>query len=180
MIFRNYNDFEIVNMIKSGNQEAFQFLVDKYKFFIAKMIRKFNLTKDFDDVFQESLMTLYKSALKFEEKYNKTFMRFFELTLTNRLITIKNKEIKYSQFIHEKSASLYNLTIYEQSDNYFTEKEIKEALIKLSEYEKLVFNTKILGKLSVRETAKKLNCDEKKIYNALERIKNKLKIHLLS
>lgn len=179
MIFRNYNDFEIVNMIKSGNQEAFEFLVDKYKFFIAKTIRKFNLTKEYDDIFQESLMVLYKTAIKFNEGYNKSFMRFFELTLTNRLITLKQKDNKYGQFLAEKLPSLYNLTICEEPNYYLTESEILVALSMLSEFEKIVFNNKILGKKSVRETAIILNCDEKKIYNALDRIKNKLKMHLL-
>ena len=60
-------------MIKNGNQQAFEFLVDKYKFFIAKNIKRFNLIKEYDDVFQEALMILHKSVLRFDESFNKRF-----------------------------------------------------------------------------------------------------------
>jgi|AntAceMinimDraft_18_1070375.scaffolds.fasta_scaffold00674_5 RNA polymerase sigma factor (sigma-70 family) len=179
MIFRNYNDFEIVNLIKQGNEEAFKFMVDKYKYFIAKNIKKFNLTKDYDDVFQESLMILYKSIYIFDETYNKSFMRYFELNLTNRLITLKKKVNRYGQFLSEKLPVLCDFSIFEDKRTYITENEIKEALTNLSDFEKVVFNTKVIGKNTIRETAKKLNCSEKKIYNGLDRIKNKVKMHLM-
>ncbi|MBI9008909.1 MAG: sigma-70 family RNA polymerase sigma factor [Tenericutes bacterium] len=166
-------------MIKRGNEDAFEFMVDKYKFFIAKNIKKFNLIKDFDDVFQESLMILYKSIYSFDESYDKSFMRYFELNLTHKLITLKKKVNRYGQFLSEKLPVLCDFTILEDRRIYFTENEILEALTKLSDFEKTVFNTKIINKKTVRETAKKLNCSEKKIYNALDRIKNKLKMHLM-
>jgi len=179
MIFRNYNDFEIVNLIKQGYEEAFDFMVDKYKFFIAKNIKKFNLTEEYDDVYQECLMILYKSIQRFDETFNKSFMRYFELNLTNRLISIKNKNNRYGKFLANKLSSLIDYTVYEETKSYITETEIKDALRKLSSFEKQVFNTKVIGKLSIRETAKIIKCDEKKIYNALDRIKNKIKMHLM-
>lgn len=179
MIFRNYNDFEIVNLIKQGYEEAFNFMVDKYKFFIAKNIKKFNLTEEYDDIYQESLMVLYKSIQRFDESFNKSFMRYFELNLTNKLISIKKKKNRYGEFLANKLSTLIDFSVYEQTKSYITENEIKQALNKLSGFEKKVFNMKVIGKLSVRETAKKIKCDEKKIYNALDRIKNKVKIHLM-
>lgn len=179
MIFRNYNDFEIVNLIKRGDEEAFKFMVDKYKFFIAKNIKKFNLTKDYDDIFQESLMILHKSIFLFDESYNKSFMRYFELNLNHRFITLVKKKNRYGQFLSEKLPVLCDFTICEDRRLYIAESEIKSALTNLSKFEKEVFNIKIIGKITVRETAKKLNCSEKKIYNALDRIKNKLKMHLM-
>lgn len=179
MIFRNYNDYEIINMVKQGNQEAFQFIVDKYKFFIAKMIKRFNLTDKYEDIYQESLMVLYKSVMRFDEVFNKSFMRFFELNLTNRLITLKNKNNRYGEFLATKLPSICDMSVYEVERTYYGEAEIKAALTMLSEFEKKVFNTKIIGKKSVRETSKILNCTEKKIYNALDRIKKKLKLHLM-
>jgi RNA polymerase sporulation-specific sigma factor len=166
-------------MIKRGDEEAFKFMVDKYKFFIAKNIKKFNLIKDFDDVYQESLMVLYKSIYSFDESYNKSFMRYYELNLTNKFITLKKKVNRYGQFLSEKLPVLCDSIICEDPRTYISENEIREALSNLSEFEKVVFNTKIIGKTSVRETAKKLNCSEKKIYNALDRIKNKLKMYLM-
>ncbi|HOO43480.1 MAG TPA: sigma-70 family RNA polymerase sigma factor [Bacillota bacterium] len=179
MIFRNYNDFEIVNLIKQGNEEAFDFMVEKYQYLIAKKIRKFNLTDQFDDLFQEALMILHKSVLSFDESYNKTFTRYFELNLVNKLITIKNKSNKYGQFLSEKLPGLYYGSVKESMNYYISENEIRTALETLSDLEKQVFQIKIIEKRTVRETADFLNMPEKKIYNALDRIKNKLKLHLM-
>ncbi len=179
MIFRNYNDFEIVNMIKQGNEEAFGFMIDKYKFLIAKNIGKFNLTDQYDDVFQESLMILYKSVVKFDDTFNKTFMRFFEMNLTNKLISIKKKNNRYGQFLSEKMPALYNSSLPELNVYTISDSEIKQALMMLSNFEKVVFQAKIIGNRTVKETALYLNCEEKKIYNALDRIKNKIKMQLM-
>lgn len=179
MIFRNYNDFEIISLVKRGHEEEFNFMVEKYRFLIAKNVKKFNLVNEFDDVFQEALMILYKSIIRFDDSFNKTFMRYFELNLVNKLISIKSKNNRYGQFISEKLASLYSGNIKENTNLYISESEIKNALMTLSKLEKEVFQIKIIEKKSVRETANYLNCDEKKIYNALDRIKNKLKMQLL-
>lgn len=179
MIFRNYNDYEIIHLVKRGNEEAFQFMVTKYKYFIAKKINSFNLSGDFDDIYQESLMVLYKSVIKFDDTYNKTFTRYFELNLTNKLISIKNKHNRYGKFISEKLPSLYVNETKDIYSSYLSEIEVKYALSTLSNLEKKVFQAKIIQKRTVRETAVFLNCDEKKIYNTLDRIKNKLKMQLL-
>ncbi len=179
MIFRNYNDFEIIDLIKQGNEEAFKLMVDKYKFFVAKMIKKFNLQDEYDDMFQEALMVMHKSIKRFDQSFNKTFMRYFELNLTNRFITIKNKHNKYGKFLSEKLPLLYKETVNETKGYYFTDKEIYAALDTLSDLEKQVFQIKIIEKRTIQETAKYFNFPEKKIYNAIDRIKKKIKIHLM-
>ncbi len=179
MIFRNYNDFEIINLIKQGNEEAFTFMVDKYRYLIAKKIGSFNLSYQFDDCFQECLMILYKSVIKFDESFNKTFTRYFERNLINALISIKRKLNRYGTFINEKLPVLYDGFVKESSEIYIRESEMKNALKQLSIFEKQVFQHKIIKKLSIRQTAQELNCEEKKIYNAIDRIRKKIKMQLL-
>ncbi len=179
MIFRNYNDFEIVNMMKQGNQEAFAFIVSKYEFFIAKKIREFNLTNNYEDMFQESLMILHRSIIKFDEGYNKTFMRYFEMNLINRFITLKKKDNKRGEFLATKLPLLCEFNTKEEPKHYISDQEIYDALDTLSGFEKIVFQRKVIEKKSIKEIAKKLNCGEKKIYNALDRIKKKIKMQLL-
>ncbi|MFP4478498.1 MAG: sigma-70 family RNA polymerase sigma factor [Candidatus Izemoplasmatales bacterium] len=179
MIFRNYNDFEIINLIKEGNDEAFELMVNKYKFLIAKKIKQFNLVYDYDDCFQEALILLHKSIIKFDESFGKTFTRFFELNLINYLISYKKKKNNYFSFIYEKLPIYEHKTIEEPRRHDFLEEEIVDALDKLSSFEKQVFQIKIVEKRSVREVAKIMSSDEKRIYNALDRIKNKIKIYLI-
>lgn len=179
MIFRDYNDFEIINLIKQGDDEAFLFMVDKYKFFIAKKIRQFNLAYDYDDCFQEVLMLLHKSILRFDDTFGKTFTRYFELNLTNYLISYKNKKNNYFSFKYEKLPT-YQTHLFEEARKYnYLDSEVRDALEALSAFEKQVFQAKIISNRSVRETANALSTNEKRIYNALERIKKKIKMHLI-
>lgn len=179
MIFRNYNDYEVINLIKEGNEEAFNFMVDKYCYLIAKKIKIFNLTTDYDDCYQEALMVLHRSILKFDESFNKTFTRYFERNLMNFLISYKKKKIRYISFKVEKLPTLNSLLLNECEKIYFSDKEMQEALNSLSDFEKKVFQIKIINNLSVQECSDFLQCDDKRIYNAIDRIRKKIKLYLM-
>lgn len=179
MIFRNYNDFEIINHIKQGDEEAFQLMVNKYKFFIAKKIKQFNLAYDYDDCFQEALILLHKSILKFDASFGKTFTRFYEMNLTNYFISYKKKKNNYYHLLYETLPVYHPPLIQEPRDTVYLDQEIRDALNALSVFEKDVFQTKIIKQKTVRETAEILLTNEKRIYNALDRIKKKIKIHLM-
>ncbi|MDD4069287.1 MAG: hypothetical protein PHF05_02445 [Candidatus Izemoplasmatales bacterium] len=180
MIFRNYNDFEIINLIKEGDEEAFGFMVEKYQYLIAKKIKIFNLTKDYDDCFQESLMVLHRSVMKYDELYQKTFTRFFELNLTNFLITYKNKKIKYFSFVTEKLPLICDFSVRETNEIYYRDQDFLNVINYLSSFEKTIFQAKILEKRSIKECADFLSCEEKQVYNALDRIRKKIKLHLMT
>lgn len=179
MKFRNYNDFEIINLVKQGCDTSFQLMVDKYKFLIAKKIKQFNLVYDFDDCFQEALVLLHKSILKFDDGFNKTFTRFFEMNLTRFLISYKKRNNNYFYFINEKLPVYYVDAYSPPRKNDFLDDEIWGALSHLSGFEKEVYQSKIIEMRSVKETAVYLKTNEKRIYNALDRIKNKIKMHLI-
>lgn len=179
MNFRDYNDFEIIKLIKEGDDEAFQLMVYKYKFFIAKKIKQFNLVYDFDDCYQEALILLHKSVIKFDENYNKTFTRFFELNLINYYISYKKKKNNYFQLVQE-TLPAKTLSVFEDPKVFnYLDDEIHRAINELSDFEKQVYQIKVIGLKTVRETAQELKTNEKRIYNALDRIKKKIKIHLI-
>lgn len=179
MDFRNYNDFEIINLIKQGSEDAFQLMVDKYNFFIAKKIRQFNLAYDYDDCFQEAIMLLHKSIIKFDVGFNKTFTRFYEMNLTRYFISYKKKKNNYFNFINEKLPHYYIHEKTEPQKTEFLDQEIYDAIHQLSSFEKQVYQAKIIELRNVRETAQYLKTNEKRIYNALDRIKNKIKMYLI-
>jgi len=60
------------------------------------------------------------------------------------------------------------------------DQEIFQALDTLSDFEKQVFQSKIIERKTVKDCAKTLNCDEKKVHNAMSRIRNKIKLHLMT
>lgn len=180
MIFRNYNDYEIINLIKEGQEDAFSFLVDKYSFLIAKKIKSFNLIDEYEDCFQEGLMTLYRSAMKFDDSYNRTFTRYFEQNFVNFLITYKKKLHRLKVYKVEKIPVLETYLVSEAIETLYLDQEIFQALDRLSDFEKQVFQFRIIERKTVKNCAKTLNCDEKKVHNAMSRIRNKIKLHLMT
>lgn len=178
MLFRNYNDFEIISLIKQGNEEALELMIDKYRFLIAKKIGKFNLADEYDDAFQEGVIVLYRSVMRFEATYNKTFTRFFENNLENSYISLIRKRKSYGRFISEKLPTLYEPSTDFGHDLYITESALAKAVGELSEFEKTVFRLRFLEAKTPNETAVLVGCKPKKVYNAIDRIRHKLKMHL--
>lgn len=178
MNFRNYNDYEIISLMKQGSEEAFELMVEKYKLFIAKKIGKFNLGDDYDDCLQEGIILLYKSAIKFKEVYNKTFTRYFEGNLENRFISICRTKSRYNRFMQDQMMISASFKLYEPAQLFYSKKEMEEAYHSFSCFEKEVFDQKFTLQKTTEEIALNLNCPIKKVYNAIDRIRQKLKMHL--
>ena len=174
MRFRDYNDFEILDLIKSGNEEAFQLMVDKYKYLIAKKIHQFQLRDDYDDCFQESLLVLYRSILRFEDRFNKTFTKFFELNLEHHLITVIRKNTRKNKFIQEKAIFLVQESTHSADSYNGLDQAIEELLGQLSPCEKSVYQCWMINQLSIQDTANSLDLTTKQVHNAIDRIRKKL------
>ena len=173
----HHNDFEIIDRIKQGDEFAFELLVAQYKNMIKKKIHKFNLAYKFDDLFQEGLMVLHKTAFSYDDNYSKSFTRFFEMALERHYVTMirtmsrrKDKLVKYKDCI----ASL-NHVLEENSVYYGLHvSEIKKVL---TELEFMVYALKELKNVSISSIAEECQLEEKKIYNALHRSKEKIKAY---
>ncbi len=172
-----HNDYEIIERIKEGCEASFELMVENYKRFIAKKIYKFNLHYDFEDTFQEGLILLYKTILAFDPAFNKTFTRFFELSLERSLITKintlvrrKDKMVRYRDSIAE-----FNHCIRENSVYYDLHlSEIKKILTPL---EYMVFKRRHINMHAIDDISSAHKLTKKKVYNSLQRAKEKIQAH---
>lgn len=178
MDFRNYNDYEIIDLVKQGNEEALQLMIDKYRYLIAKKIIKFNLTEEFDDYFQEGLLVLYRSIMRFDDSRVKTFTRYFEMNYEHHLISAIRKKSRKLKFTIEKLPMLYGDAICESKSEYYSDDEIKAVLHVLSSLEKRIFERRFIDNHDVKKIAEIEAIDVKTVYNAIERIRKKVKLHL--
>ncbi len=171
---RNHNDFEIIARIKEGDEQALELMVSKYEKFIAKKIYKFNLAYDYEDLFQEGIILLYKSALNFDESFNKTFTRFYEMNLERYFITYINTMKR------RKEKTVHNQTIIAEMNHCIRENSVyynlhvEEIKTLLTPLEFSIYSLRELKNFSVEAIAQKYALDEKKIYNALHRAKTKI------
>ena len=126
MQYIKHNDYEIINLIKEGNQDALALMFDKYKNLISKKICKFNLVYDYDDAYQEALMILYKSIVKFDDHQLKSFTRFFELNLDRRFITIVSKRVRRGEIFSQNELYIYENNHSVESNSVYYELYKKE------------------------------------------------------
>lgn len=184
-----YNDYELIDLIHGGSEEAINILYDKYRPIILKKCKdaynKLGISAiDINDLIQESYISFDEAIDKFSQRDDVTFYTFSLLCIDRRLINIIRK---YNS--HKEKALFEAIDIDDVNEKYLiknnelenaiyskeiTNKLIKKIKAKLTKKEKDVFNLKILGYTN-EEIADKTGDDIKSIYNSIQRIKSKIK-----
>jgi RNA polymerase sporulation-specific sigma factor len=192
-------DEEIVEMIRTGDDDALEFLINKYKNFVrAKARSYFLIGADREDIIQEGMIGLYKAIRDFRGDKLSSFRAFAELCITRQIITaIKtatrqkhiplNSYISLNKPIYDEDSDRTLLDIIsgskiadpeelivskEEFDNI--EEKMGEILSSL-EWKVLMFYLE--GK-SYQEIAIDLKRHVKSIDNALQRVKRKVERYL--
>ena len=166
-----YNDNELLYLISENDDEALEILIEKYKNLIRSKIKSFKFEKEVEkEYFLVGLEMLDKAIKLYQKEKNLSFNRFFEIILERKFIDLYRKE-KSTELL------IYNNELIDQVIDYNTiEEKIKIDYFKfeLSEFEKLVYKEIYIEKRSVEDTCLALNCERKRIYDAIARIKKKL------
>jgi RNA polymerase sporulation-specific sigma factor len=172
---RYQNDYEIIYLIREGDDNAFQFMVSKYHPLIAKNIRKFHLAYMYDDIYQDALMCLHKSIFAYDPTFKKTFTRYFELNLTRMMITTiaRLKRRTWAHQMHEDALNYRCQSTALKSPYFKLYLEEIKACLTPKEYD--VFCLSEIQRASVQFISEKLGCEEKSVYNTLYRAKRKIK-----
>lgn len=167
-MYKAYNDYELIYMVKEGDTVALDILLKKYERFIYKKVYSFFYHDELGDYFQEGVICLYKAIETFDESYNKTFMRYFEVIINRHFINIHKKNKRY----YEMLETYKNELLIQEKEKKILEEE-KEITFK-SSLEQKVYELFYLNNKKVKEISEELNLEAKQIYNAIYRIKNKL------
>ena len=194
--YKHYTDEEIIFYIKSGNNEALEFLMNKYKNLVKKKARTYFLIgADSDDIIQEGMIGLYKAIRDFKDDKEASFKVFAELCVTRQIITAikastRKKHVPLNSYIslnkpmyeedHEKNSLLDRMP----SEKVINPEEMlidKENLNmieyeldnRLSGFEKDVLRLYLDG-VNYTKIAELLDRPIKSVDNALQRIKRKV------
>lgn len=185
-----YNDFELVSLIRENNEEAREILYNKYKPIIVKkstdqIYKLGSYGMEINDLIQEGYIGLDNAINCFNEKENTSFYTFALLCIDRQIITCIKKNTNNKAMVLNDAINLDDGKEYLFRDNTdiegsFINKEDAKEFINLicdslSDIEKKVFSLKLEG-YDIGEIANLLNKDTKVIYNTLHRIKYKIKI----
>lgn len=193
--FDKLTDNELVERAQSGNNEALEAILIRYKPLVHKKSQPYYLAGgDDDDIVQEGLIGLYKAVMDFDKDRFPLFKVFAGVCIERRIISAVKKASRqkhtplnsYVSLSSEQGQDEGGFTLGDIIDSGRGENPEKilidresfsglEGIISnvLSPLEMQVLLSHLNGR-SYRETAEVLGKDVKAVDNAMQRIKKKL------
>ena len=193
MEYKDFNDYELLDYIAEGNEDANNIIIKKYEPLINKIAIKMlpfckNNGLEKSDLIQEGMIGLNHAIERYQEKEDVLFYTYAKKCIERKIISvviasnrnknrILNESISYDddenlllKFIKSQTPSpeeeILNLELEE--DLFIRIKSV------LTDLEEQVFSLLISG-FKLKEIAEILDKDYKSIDNAIQRIKNKIK-----
>lgn len=193
--FRSLDDEKVLIAVHSGNSEALEFMIAKYKNFVrAKAKAYFLVGAEREDIVQEGMIGLYKAIRDYRDDKLASFKAFAELCITRQMITAvktatRQKHIPLNSYVsldkpiydEESERTLMDVVREDRSSDpqellvnreEYDNIEEKMAAI-LSDLERQVLSQYLDGR-SYQEISVDLKRHVKSIDNALQRVKRKL------
>lgn len=198
MVYEEYGDEQLINLLHESSEEAKDILFDKYKYIIDIEIRKYMsmanmLGYDYNDLYQDALVGFSEALNCYREDKAAALSSFITLCVDRKLQVsiikagrMKNKLIsdslsldyQYDQFTSPLRDIISDNSLNDPLENIIKNeklssltKKIEESLSS-SEYE--VYALMISG-LKYGEIALLLNKNPKQVDNTIQRVKHKIK-----
>jgi RNA polymerase sporulation-specific sigma factor len=168
--YSDYNDYELIELIKENNEEATEIMYQKYDSLIKNRVSRFNIKPSmFEDFVQEGRLALNKAIQTYKMDSAKTFNKFFDMVLQRRFITI----------LKQNQKDFYNIVYVDDVFSLIGEKSNDTVLESIddsdfTQLEKQIYQYRYMENYKPREIAEILKMDAKQVYNACNRIKKKI------
>ena len=189
--FEHYSDRDLLNEIKSGDDQAMDFLLNRYGGLVRRESRKFFLAgADEEDLIQEGMIGLFKAVQNYEPDQNSSFFSFAKLCISRQLYSAIEASRRKKHSPLNSYVSLYDMTeekeplintmeahknsnpeelLVSQEYAELLESKLEESL---SDLENRVLYLHLMG-TDYRTIARLLDKSPKTVDNALQRIKAK-------
>ena len=193
MEYIDYNDYELIDFIAEGNEEANNIIIEKYTPLINSIANKMmkyckNNGIDYNDLKQEGFIGLNDAITHFSDRKNVLFYTYAKKCIERRIVSslVSASRLKYKalndSISFDDESNFLDKMLKDDSNNpelIIENNEIEEKLIKdikkrLTDYEEQVFEL-MLSNFSYREIADILDKNPKPIDNAIQRIRLKVK-----
>lgn len=193
--YEHIKDEELVEMSKSGDKYALDYLINRYKELVNIKVSKYYIIgAERDDIVQEGLIGLFKAIKCYKPDQHNSFKTFANMCIERQLITAiktsnRQKHMPLNSYLSLNMSAydeenddtsfmeVFNSSLIEDPLDTITKKEyyttVENAIDKsLSDFERQVLNRYINGESYV-EIAQKLDTPVKSIDNAIQRIRKK-------
>lgn len=187
--YENFSDEELVRKVKEGQVDIMDCLVTRYKGMVRKKAYTMYLIGgETEDLIQEGMIGLFKAIRDFREDRSSSFQTFASLCIDRQLYNAvtsslreKHSPLNNSVSLDEEDENLNGLTssVNSPEDILMDQESTRDLLTKiqnaLSEMENKVLQYHLEGYDYIR-IAEKMDKQPKAIDNALQRIRNKVKM----
>ena len=198
MVYENYDDEQLIELMRESSEEAKDILFDKYRYIIDIEIKKYSnmanlLGYDYNDLYQDALVGFSEALNDYRDDKAAALSSFITLCVDRKLQVaiikagrIKNKLIseslsldyKYDQYTSPLRDIISDNSLNDPLENIVKEEKLSDLTKKienvLSEGEYEVYALMISG-LKYGEIALLLNKNPKQVDNTIQRVKNKIK-----
>ena len=197
--YLQFEDDELIGLVHTGDSEALDYLIQKYRNFVrAKARTYFLIGADNEDIVQEGMIGLYKAVRDFKGDKLSSFKAFAELCITRQIITAiktatRQKHIPLNSYVsldkpiydEESDRTLMDIIsgtkVLDPEELIINQEEFDDIELKmaelLSDLERKVLALYLDGQ-TYQEISEELNRHVKSIDNALQRVKRKLERYL--
>ena len=185
--YTGYTDEELVSMIRGGDMEATDFLMEKYKDLARGKARSmFILGGESEDLIQEGMIGLFKAIRDYEPDRDASFRTFASLCVTRQIYKAvqasgRKKHLPLNTAISLDDAAEDTGAEHAAADpeTQLIDRESAEDLMRrieesLSPFEREVMDLLVTG-LNYTEIAAILGRSEKAADNAIQRIRTKIR-----
>ena len=193
MDYKDFNDYELLNYIAEGNEDANNIILKKYEPLINKTALKMlpyckGNGLDLSDLVQEGMIGLNHAIERYREMENTLFYTYASRCIERKIISVvissnrnKNKILNES-ISYDDDENLIMRFVKDNSpgpEEILISEELEEKLLfkikgKLTDLEEQVFTLMING-FKYKEIAEILDKDEKSIDNTIQRLKAKIR-----
>ena len=194
--YQNLTDEQIVAEIKTGDEKALTYLLDKYKELVnIKVGKYFLIGAEKEDIIQEGMIGLYKAIKSYNKDKQNSFKSFANICIERQLITAiktsnRQKHMPLNSYLSLNTAAYDNneedsVELIDTFDSNTIEDPLETIMKKeyyeqlqnnieksLSDFEKQVLNRFMKGE-SYNIIAQKLDSPVKSVDNAIQRIRKK-------
>ena len=201
--YGDYSDEELIRMLRNGNVEITDFIMEKYKNLVRKKARAMYLIGgDNDDLIQEGMIGLFKAIRDYDIGRDASFATFADLCVARQMYTAVQAAGRKK---HAPLNSYVSLYAGNGSDKTEEEKKLLDSLVsrdeqnpeellidrenveriekaiesELSSFERQVLDLYLTG-MKYTEIARVLGKDDKSTDNALQRCRSKIRKALLT
>lgn len=191
MNYKNYNDYELISMVRENDEFSYYSLFEKYKPIVKNISKEFydrysDYGYDYDDFIQEGYVGFQNALNKYDSSKGALFYTFVELCIRRRLlsftknITLPKRNISNKYFVslddldvRDNSVSLNDELDYEDTMNI-----IKDVLYSLDLKYTAPFELK-MNNFSLKEISTLLEVSINSVSYRVNLVRDEIRMRIL-